>query len=47
VIAYLLPRIERSLAAARATVAKLDEAALSRGRAVTKQLAAEVLREES
>jgi chromosomal replication initiation ATPase DnaA len=46
VIAYLLPRIERSLAAARAVVAELDDAALSRGRAVTKQLAAEILRTE-
>jgi chromosomal replication initiation ATPase DnaA len=45
VIAYLLPRIERSLAGARAAVAKLDKAALSRGRAVNRQLAAEVLRE--
>lgn len=45
VIAYLLPRIERSLAGARAVVAKLDGTALARGRAVTKQLAAEVLRE--
>lgn len=46
VIAYLLPRIERSLAGAREVVSKLDKAALSRGRAVTKQLAAEILREE-
>jgi chromosomal replication initiation ATPase DnaA len=46
VIAYLLPRMERSLAAARAVVAELDNAALSRGRAVTKQLAAEILRTE-
>jgi chromosomal replication initiation ATPase DnaA len=46
VIAYLLPRMERSLAAARETVAKLDAAALSRGRAVSRQLAAEVFREE-
>jgi chromosomal replication initiation ATPase DnaA len=45
VVAYLLPRIERSLAGARAVIAKLDNAALARGRAVTKQLAAEVLRE--
>jgi chromosomal replication initiation ATPase DnaA len=44
VIAYLLPRIERSLAGARGVVAELDKAALSRGRAVTKQLAAEILR---
>lgn len=46
VIAYLLPRIERSLAGARGVVAELDKAALSRGRAVTKQLAAEILRTE-
>lgn len=46
VIAYLLPRMERSLAAARETVAKLDAAALSRGRAVSRQLTAEVFREE-
>ncbi|HVT56200.1 MAG TPA: chromosomal replication initiator DnaA [Xanthobacteraceae bacterium] len=46
VIAYLLPRIERSLAGARGVVAELDNAALSRGRAVTKQLAADVLRQE-
>jgi len=45
VIAYMLPRIERSLAGARSAVALLDKAALSRGRAVTKQLAGEVLRE--
>lgn len=46
VIAYLLPRMERSLASARAVVAKLDRAALTRGRAVSRQLAAEVLREK-
>src|SRR5579885_189231 len=46
VIAYLLPRIERSLAGARGVVAELDKVALSRGRVVTKQLAAEVLRKE-
>jgi chromosomal replication initiation ATPase DnaA len=46
VVAYLLPRMERSLAAARTVVALLDRAALSRGRAVNRQLAAEVLREE-
>lgn len=44
VVAYLVPRIERSLAAARATVAALDAAALSRGRGVTRPLAAELLR---
>jgi chromosomal replication initiation ATPase DnaA len=46
VIAYLLQRMERSLAAARETVAKLDAAALSRGRAVSRQLAAEILRQD-
>ena len=44
VIAYLVPRIERSLAAARAVVERLDKAALSRGRAVTRPLAADMLR---
>jgi chromosomal replication initiation ATPase DnaA len=46
VIAYLLSRMERSFAAARATVAKLDAAALSRGRAVSRGLAAEIFRQE-
>ena len=46
VIAYLLPRMERSFAAARQTVAKLDAAALSRGRAVNRALAAEIFRRE-
>jgi chromosomal replication initiation ATPase DnaA len=45
-IAYLLTRIERSLAAVRAVTASLDRAALSRGRRVTRALAAEVLREQ-
>jgi chromosomal replication initiation ATPase DnaA len=44
VISYLVPRIERSLAAASAVVARLDAAALSRGRSVTRMLASEVLR---
>lgn len=43
VIAYLLPRIERSFAAARAIVAALDEAALADQRAVTVRLARDVL----
>jgi chromosomal replication initiation ATPase DnaA len=43
VVSYLVPRMERSLAAARALVARLDRAALSRGRAVTRQLAAELV----
>lgn len=45
-ISFLLPRIERSLAAARRIAAGLDRAALSRGRRVTRALAAEVLREQ-
>lgn len=44
VIAYLVPRMERSLASARAMVRRLDRAALSRGRAVSRQLVADVLR---
>lgn len=43
VIAYLLPRIERSFAAARTIVAALDEAALARRRAVTVRLARDIL----
>lgn len=43
VIAYILPRMERSLASARELVARLDRAALSKGRAVTRQLASELL----
>ena len=42
-IAYLLPRMERSLAAARALVAELDRRALATRRPVTRRLAAEVL----
>jgi chromosomal replication initiation ATPase DnaA len=45
VVAYIAPRMERSLAAARATVAALDAEALSRGRRVTRAMAAELLRE--
>ncbi len=44
-VAYVASRIERSFAAARAVVAKLDREALSRGRPVTRALAGEVLRE--
>lgn len=44
VVAFLVPRIERSLAAARSVVAALDSAALSRGKPVTRPLAAEILR---
>ena len=43
VIAWLLPRMERSLSAAASIVARLDEAALAEGRAVTVKLAAQVL----
>jgi chromosomal replication initiation ATPase DnaA len=42
-IAYLLPRIERSFAAAREIVATLDEAALASQRAVTVRLARDIL----
>lgn len=42
-IAYLLPRMERSFDAARALVAELDAAALARGCGVTRSLAATVL----
>jgi chromosomal replication initiation ATPase DnaA len=45
-IAYLVSRIERSLAAARSVAARLDRAALSRGRRITRALAAELLRDE-
>jgi chromosomal replication initiation ATPase DnaA len=43
-VAYLLPRMERSLAAVRALAARLDRAALSDRRRITRQFAAEVLR---
>ena len=42
-IAYLVPRIERSLLAAAGVVAALDAAALAQGRPVTRTLAAELL----
>lgn len=41
-IRWLVPRIERSFAAAGAIVARLDAAALSRGQPVTRKLAATV-----
>jgi chromosomal replication initiation ATPase DnaA len=44
-IAYLVSRIERSLSAVRSTVSRLDTAALSLGRRVTKPLVTEILRE--
>lgn len=43
-IGYLLPRMDRSFAAARAMVAALDRAGLSKRRAITPRLASEVLR---
>jgi chromosomal replication initiation ATPase DnaA len=46
VVSYLVARIERSLASAEAIVSRLDQAALSRGRSVTRMLASEVLRAE-
>lgn len=45
-VAYLLTRIERSTAAARDIAARLDRAALSRGRRITRALAAEVMHEQ-
>ncbi len=45
VIAYLARNLERSLDAARAVVAALDREALSRGRRVSRAMAAEWLRE--
>ena len=42
-VSYLAPRLERSIAAARAVVAALDHEALSRGRKITRAIAAEVL----
>jgi chromosomal replication initiation ATPase DnaA len=44
VVSYLLTRIERSFAAARAAVVALDEEALRRGRPATRALAAELFR---
>ncbi|HRF07437.1 MAG TPA: chromosomal replication initiator DnaA [Xanthobacteraceae bacterium] len=44
-IAYLLPRMERSLGSARELVAKIDAAALAAGRPVTRAFAAALLRE--
>lgn len=45
-ITYLLSRIDRSFAAAKATVEVLDRAGLSKKRAITPRLAGEVLRAE-
>ncbi|MGJ4947065.1 chromosomal replication initiator DnaA [Bradyrhizobium sp. HKCCYLS20291] len=44
VVSYLTTRIERSYAAARRTIALLDEESLRLGRPVTRALAAELLR---
>ena len=43
VIAYIVARMERSLAAAQAIVARLDRLALARGTRISRTLAAEVL----
>ncbi|WP_299437501.1 DnaA/Hda family protein [uncultured Rhodospira sp.] len=43
VVRYLARRIERSFAAARDTVSRLDAAALSRGRPITQALAREII----
>jgi chromosomal replication initiation ATPase DnaA len=45
VVAYIAPRIERSLDAARAIVAELDQEALARGKPVTRAMAAKLLRD--
>ena len=45
VIAYIALRIERSLSAARAIVEALDREALARGKAVTRAMAALVLKD--
>ena len=42
-IPYLVARMERSIAAARELVARLDRRALAEGRGVTRGLAAEIL----
>jgi chromosomal replication initiation ATPase DnaA len=45
VIAYIALRVERSLGAARAIVEALDREALARGKAVTRAVAAQVLKD--
>ena len=45
VVSYLVTRIERSFAAARAAVIALDNEALRQRRAPTRALAAEILRD--
>ena len=44
-ISYVATRIERSFAAARAAVARLDAEAMRQQRALTRALAAEILRD--
>jgi chromosomal replication initiation ATPase DnaA len=44
-IGYVAMRIERSLAAARAVVARLDQEAMRQKRPLTRALAAEMMRE--
>ncbi|WP_034492094.1 HdaA/DnaA family protein [Afifella pfennigii] len=46
VVDYILVRMERSLSAAQALVAAIDEAALSEGRRITRPLAARVLSDQ-
>lgn len=45
IITYLVARMERSLAAARSIVTRIDQLALSRGSRITRALAAEVMAE--
>ncbi|MEA2990983.1 MAG: hypothetical protein QOG83_3694 [Alphaproteobacteria bacterium] len=45
-VGYLVTRIERSFAAARAVVGRLDDEAMRRQRPLTRALAAELLRED-
>jgi chromosomal replication initiation ATPase DnaA len=47
VVSYLATRIERSFAAVRHAVARLDAEGLRRGRPVTRALAAELLRDDA
>lgn len=47
VISYLIPRMERSFAAARSLVIRLDEAALAQHRTITVPLARDVIRENN
>jgi chromosomal replication initiation ATPase DnaA len=45
-IAFLLPRMERSVAAARQIVADLDARSLALGKPITRAFAAEFLRDD-